>query len=438
MGAQLRAARVPPPGRIIRRELEARGWTQKDLAHIMDRPEQTISQIVNGRKSVTPDTALQLAAAFGTSAELWLNMEASYQLYQARKEEDDPHIARKSRLYSLVPLTEIRRRDWIQCGGSLDDLEQAVCDFLGISTLDEVPQLAVSFRQSDIGNPEVAAEIAWLKRVEHLAKRQTVGSFNRERLRASISDLLALSARAEDVSAVPALMHELGVHFVIVPHLPKTYLDGAAFRLNGHPVVALTLRHDRIDNFWFTLLHELAHIVAEHEGGFLDYLDDESDSPVEREANRMARDWLLDRPTLETFVSDTEPFFSREKVIAFAEHQERHPGIVVGRLQHEDLIPWKNLRELLAPVRDYVAPWIDRAGPDALGCEALSSSTATRFDKPPSQGTIHTVGQVNRFRAFHRSDSPNRGGVFLCQSGPAFTGTVPDTIAGSSVRLGSN
>lgn len=84
MGTNPRPARVPPPGRTIKRELEARGWTQKDLAHIMDRPEQFISQLVNAHKRITPETALQLADAFGTSADLWLNMEASYQLYQAR------------------------------------------------------------------------------------------------------------------------------------------------------------------------------------------------------------------------------------------------------------------------------------------------------------------------------------------------------------------
>ena len=86
MSATVGPARVPTPGRIIRRELEARGWTQKDLAHIMDRPEQTISQIVQGRKRVTPETALELASAFGTSADLWLNLEAAYRLHRARQE----------------------------------------------------------------------------------------------------------------------------------------------------------------------------------------------------------------------------------------------------------------------------------------------------------------------------------------------------------------
>jgi len=314
MGANLRPARVPPPGHIIKRELEARGWNQKELAHIMDRPEQTISQIVNGKKRITPETALQLAAAFGTSADLWLNMEASYQLYQARQEQDNPDIARKSRLYSLVPLTEIRRRGWIQCGDSLEEIEQAVCDFLDITTPNAVPQTAVSFRQSDIGDPEVAAEVAWVKRVEHLAREQTIGTLDHERLRAAIPNLLAYASEAEEVNQVPSFLHQLGVHFVIVPHLSRTYLDGAAFRLNGHPVVALTLRYDRIDNFWFTLMHELAHIIAGHEGGYLDNLDEEDESAVEVEANQMARDWVIDPDAFVAFVAATQPYFSEEKI----------------------------------------------------------------------------------------------------------------------------
>lgn len=363
MGEKLRAARVPPPGRIIKRELDARGWTQKDLAQIMDRPEQTISQIVNAKKRITPETALQLAAAFGTSAEFWLNLEASYQLHQTRQEEEHPEISRKSRLYSLVPLSEICKRGWIRCGGTLEEMERRVCEFLGIATPDEVPQLAVSFRQSAIGDPEVAAEIAWVKRVEHLVQQQTVGDFERERLEDGMDDLLACAVTARDVRRVPPLLQDLGVHVVIVPHLSKTYLDGAAFRLNGNPVVALTLRYDRIDNFWFTLLHELAHIVAGHEGGYLDDLDEEADTPEEVEANRLARDWLIDRDELQAFVTATEPYFSREKIIEFAEYVQRHPGIVVGRLQYKEVIPYKNLREFLVPLEDYLEPWIDRPGP---------------------------------------------------------------------------
>jgi len=364
MSASLVPARVPAPGRIIRRELEARGWTQKDLAHIMGRPEQTISQIVRGRKRVTPETALELASAFGTSADLWLNLEANYQLHRARQEQDNPDIARRSRLYELVPLTEICRRGWIPNCDSLDELEQAVCAFLEIPTPAGWPAVAVSYRQSQMGDPQTTAEIAWVKRVEYLARAQAVGGCDRERLQIAIPELLACAVEAKDVARVPTFLQDLGLHFVIVPHLSQTYLDGAAFTSNSRPVVALTLRHDRIDNFWFTLLHELAHVVAGHEGVYLDNLDEQDESEVEVEANRLAREWLIDPQALREFVAATQPYFSEEKIRAFARSQGRHVGIVLGRLQYEGVVPYKNLRKLLVPVGRHLRSWIDVAEPD--------------------------------------------------------------------------
>ncbi len=78
MSEALRPARAVAPGRIVKQELEARGWSQKDLAAVLGRPEQAVSEIVNGVKQITPETALELAQAFGTSPELWMNLEANY------------------------------------------------------------------------------------------------------------------------------------------------------------------------------------------------------------------------------------------------------------------------------------------------------------------------------------------------------------------------
>jgi len=363
MGAELIPARATPPGRIIRRELDARGWTQKNLAEITGRPEQTISQIVRGRKQITPKTALQLAAAFGTSPDFWLNLETNYQVHQARKRLDQSEIARKSRLYSLTPVAELIKRGWIQASDSLDDLEREVCDFLGIANLEDQPCLAVNFRQSQTYDPEVAAEVAWVKRVERLVRAQTVATYDHGQLCAALPTLLTYSAVPEGAGQVPTVLHNLGVHFVIVPHLPHTYLDGAAFTFEEHPVVALTLRYDRIDSFWFTLLHELAHIVAGHEGLYLDNLDERDGNDVETEANQLAQDWLIDRTAFTKFVAATQPYFSRAKIIAFAQSMGRHPGIVLGRLHYEGLIPYKNLRTLLLSVKPQLENWIDAPGP---------------------------------------------------------------------------
>ena len=95
MAKPTRAAEVFPPGEFIRDELEERGWTQRDLADVLGRPLQTVNQIINGRKRVTPETAVELAAALGTSPELWLNLESGFRL--SLVDEADPAISRRAR-----------------------------------------------------------------------------------------------------------------------------------------------------------------------------------------------------------------------------------------------------------------------------------------------------------------------------------------------------
>ncbi len=363
MSQTLVPARVSPPGRILNREIDARGWTQKDLAEIMGRPPQTINAIVKGNKQITPETAIELAEALGTSAELWTNLEAKYRLFVAKKEANGPSsassIARKSRLYSLAPVAEMLKRGWIVSTDSVEELEVQLCQFFGIGAIDEPPKLAVSCRQSENRDPEVQALMTWVKRVENLVCRQDVATFEVGKLKAAMLEILAYAADVKNVALIPNKLLSLGVHFAIVPHLHKTYLDGAAFYLKNQPVVALTLRHNRIDSFWFTLLHELGHIVAQHKGGYLDDLDNLAVNQEETEANQLAADWLLNPQALDSFVKANSPYFSARKVQEFAKSQNRHPGILVGRLQRDKKIPYKNLRKFLVKVDQYLESWTD-------------------------------------------------------------------------------
>jgi HTH-type transcriptional regulator / antitoxin HigA len=356
MVQQLAPARVPPPGRILSRELEARGWTQKDLAEITGRPIQTINEIIQAKKQITPETALDLGEAFGTSAEFWTNLETKYRLHLARKDTQERDVIRKSQLYTLAPISELIKRGWLQATDNLDELERQVCNFFGIDSIAQPPKLAINFRCAQERDPEAIAQLAWVKQVENLAKQQTVGHFDRERLKAAIPKILACAKCPEDVVQVPDLLRSLGIHFVIVPHLSKTYLDGAAFYLAEHPVVALTLRYDRIDSFWFTLMHELGHIVAGHQGSYLDDLGNLALTDEETEANQLAANWLIDPLALQEFVVKHQPRFSRRAIEEFSQSQKRHPGIILGRLHNDQLIPHKNLRALLVKVSPFLKP----------------------------------------------------------------------------------
>ena len=374
MSKTLIPARAIAPGRILQRELDARGWTQKDLAAITKRPPQAINEIIKGSKQITPETARELSAALGTTAEFWTNLEANYRLHLAKKKQKEEEIERRSRLYSLAPISELIKRQWIKSTESLNELEKSVCEFLDIKTPQETPQLSVNFRKgaspefnsgacvarhSQFLEPEDNAKIAWCKRVEQIVSKKTIREFQLDKLQEAIPNILSYAEREEDVAYVPQMLIDLGIHFVIVPHLNKTYLDGAAFYFQNNPVIALTLRHNRIDCFWFSLMHELGHIVSGHQGIYLDNLDNLEVNPEEEEANKLARNWLIDEKALNSFIAQTQPKFSKKAIINFAQAQKKHPGIILGRLQYEGLVPYKNLRMLLVKVKPFLSDWID-------------------------------------------------------------------------------
>lgn len=328
-------ARVTRPGQIIRREIEERGWTQKDLAEIMDRPVQAISEIVRGIKQINPATALELAEAFGTSAELWVNLEAHYRLQLAEQMKSSGEISKRSKIYAIVPVKELIKRSWIPPCVSVDNLEKEVCAFLGIRTLDEYPRVPMTllYRRSNRPGPDEYARIAWIKRVESLANGRKLPSYSAPRLRKALPELFDLSLEPIRVVELQAFLQALGVGFILVEHLPKTFIDGATFRVGRNPIVALTLRYDRIDNFWFTLAHELSHVLSE------DYrLYEESQDPAKKDkedkADKEAAEWIVPKKALKEFLRTHNNYIRPLDIKNFASKYNRHPGIVVGLIQH--------------------------------------------------------------------------------------------------------
>ena len=150
----------------------------------------------------------------------------------------------------------------------------------------------------------------------------------------------------------------MGIRFVIVQHLRGTKIDGVAFWLDDtSPTIALSARYDRIDNLWFTLMHELMHIKNEDRGSpvDVDMLSGARDLPeMEVRANKEAADYLIPEKKLESFIARTTPYFYQSQVNQFAQARSVHPGIVVGQLQNREEIKFQQLRSLLVKVRDYV------------------------------------------------------------------------------------
>lgn len=324
-------ARAVPPGQLIQRELDARGWTQNDLAEVMGRPAQAISEIITGKKQITAETAIELGEAFGVDAAFWSTLQSNFNLHQARQKKTANDVARRSQLHSATPVLELIKRGWLSITrkSPIEEQEAAVCAFLGTCTIDARPELSISFRSAEHRGPDWTAKIAWAKRVEHLAGPQVkkLPKYSKASLERAIPKLLKLAATEAGVAEVPGFLAKLGIGFLVLPHLPKTYLDGAILPVDGHPVVALSLQYDRIDNFWFTLLHELAHCLNG------DYVFIEQNGEDEDGADSLAVSWLMPETAFKAFVKSAAPDFAMSRMEAFAAEVERHPGIVIGQLQ---------------------------------------------------------------------------------------------------------
>jgi HTH-type transcriptional regulator/antitoxin HigA len=354
-------AEVAPPGEYIRQELEKRGWSQADLAVILGRPIQAVNEIIAAKKAITPETAIELAAAFGTSPDVFLNLENAYRLSLAKTKPTD--VSRRAKLYQKVPVRELVKRGWIGASKDIEVLEWEVCEFLEIGSVDEEPRCPFTARKADGYGRFSPAQAAWFYRCRHLADaRKPAAPFDEAALRAAAPRLAREFPDQESVERLPERLARLGVLLVVLGHLPGSKIDGAAFWVGRHPVVAVSVRYDRIDSFWHTLLHELAHIVL-HGRDFcvvdVDMVGPEAAQEgvkpaAEREADGQACEWLVPQHELAQFIAETKPYYSHHKIVSFAERIGVHPGIVVGQLQHRGEIGWGHSRTFLVKVRDFL------------------------------------------------------------------------------------
>lgn len=356
-------AEVFSPGEFIKDEIEARGWSQIELAEVLGRPGRLVSELIAGKRAITPETAKALGEAFGTGAQFWMNMESSYQLSKVKGDGSNA-VARRAKLYEMAPVKEMTRRFWIQPTDNIDVLEKSVCSFYSKPSIDApAPKMAHAARKSSSYEEDLTpAESAWLCRVQQIAETMEVKAFSEMEFTIAFGQLKAMLRDADTVRQVPAVLASAGVRFLIVETLPATKIDGVCLWLNPEsPVIALSLRYDRIDAFWHTLLHECAHVKYKdglNGEAFLDVnlVGDEAELPTEKpeaeqKADEFAAHFSIPKTDLDSFIARVRPLFSKTRIQAFAAKLNVHPGLVVGQLQYRKIIPYSHSREMLARIR---------------------------------------------------------------------------------------
>ena len=358
-----------PPGEFVRDELEARGWSQSDLAEITGRPLTLINEVINGKRGVSTETAVVFGEAFGTGPEFWLNLGSIYQLWKTEVSGTDD-VRRKAKLYEKAPVAEMIRRGWLQATESVDVLEEQILSFFEIQKIEDNPRrLPHAARKGTIYTETTPAQNAWLYRARQLAHTLQARRFTETRFARCLEELRQCFHVEDEIRRVPAILAEGGVRLVVIEHLQGTKIDGACLWLGGHsPVVAISMRFDRIDSFWFGLVHELGHVM--NRDGLSDRTmridvdllasaqaraGTQAISDAEQKVDAFAAAFLVDQKKLSSFISQTTtPFFYKEKIRGFAKMNNVHPGIVACQLQYRGVISYAHSRDTLVKVRDII------------------------------------------------------------------------------------
>jgi HTH-type transcriptional regulator/antitoxin HigA len=320
----------PDPVDAIRFRMDQAGLSQKDLVPFMG-SKSRVSEVLAGKRPLTLSMIRALHEGLGIPAEVLLQ----------RSPDAEPDSEAESFEWSHMPVREMAKRGWLKATPEelrchAGDLAQRWFASVG------QPQPAALFRTSrhtrSAREMDRYALTAWTARVLQLAAVQRGGA---EAKPVSITaqfmaEVAHLSVLDNGPAAARDYLAKHGIALVVEPHLRKTYLDGAAILGDG-PVIGLTLRYDRLDNFWFTLMHELAHLALHANAGADAYYDDldatsEPDSR-ENEADGLATDALIPKTEWGAWAKDAP--HSTCDVEAFAQSVRVHPAVVAGRLQHE-------------------------------------------------------------------------------------------------------
>ncbi|MBA0281525.1 ImmA/IrrE family metallo-endopeptidase [Stenotrophomonas maltophilia] len=339
----------PDPIDAIVFRMQEKGLKQTDLVPYFG-TRSRVSEVLARKRPLTVQMIRALSLGLGISAETLVGLSVS---------EDQGAASKSGADWSRFPLKEMTRRGWLAdlTAKTKSDVEELVRGFIEDAGLQFG---AAAFRRSiggEAASPTTKYALhAWLARIIQRARgnRSKLGPFERERMSAGfLRELAQLSWSEHGPLLAVEFLERHGIAVVIEPQLKGTSLDGAALKdADGTPIVGLTLRYDRLDNFWFTLLHEVAHVwkhIDDNEA-FLDNLDASSEDKREAEANRLAREAFIPRVLWRRSEAFLSP--SRESIEKLARELRIHPAIIAGRLRKDsnnytlfsDLVGQQNVR----------------------------------------------------------------------------------------------
>lgn len=336
------------PGETLAEILEDREMSQRELAVRTGMTEKHVSTVIHGQKGISAAFAKKLEYALGIETSFWMNLQANYD--RELLEFEEVNNITEDELGVLKQLKEVIEV-WTSFGWLDGETNPAamVLDFrriFGISNLLDTPKIsyAAAYRaQCKNNNVDPYVLFAWQRMCELLTKNIDVADeVDIEKLREMIPDIKqVMFMRTNQIQKkLTAIFSECGIVFRIVPNFTGAPVQGFIKKTeDGTLILCMTLRQKFADIFWFTLFHEIAHILngdTRHE--FIDF--DSVSGDMESKADSMAGEFLIDSKAYKKFV-DSKGYKRASEIERFANSQNVRDYIVQGRLMKEEIIPWK-------------------------------------------------------------------------------------------------
>lgn len=327
--SKLLSIELPDPIEAIKFRMEEQGLKQADLVSYFGRASR-VSEVLSGKRSLTIDMIRNISEGLGISYEVLIGTPI-------------PQPQKQNISWSKFPINEMMKRGWISSvlDKKSQEATEAIKEFVGGAI---IGSNGTAFRRSLRGDAvsmtRQYATYAWLAFIiqKSREKRDEMPAFDKESVSLSyLRDLAKLSTLNDGPLKAVDSLRQIGISVVFEPRIDKTLLDGAALLdTDGRPVIGITLRYDRVDNFWFTLLHEVVHVwkhLDNSDHAIVDNLNSPSEDRQEAEANRLAREAMVPRVKWKRSKAYLNP--SHENIVSFAKDLGIHHAIVAGRLQFD-------------------------------------------------------------------------------------------------------
>lgn len=347
---------VTPPGEMLEEKLEELGMSQAELADRIGRTKKTVNEIIKAKAPLLPETAIQLERVLGIPARFWTNAEANYRQFLARQDESR-RLAHQRGFLKELPTAQLVKAGWLPRRSDPVSRLRDMLQFFGVASLDALSQIGkekcLAFRRSAAHDLDQYALLAWLRIGELDAQKIQCAPYDPKNFRRALQAVRGVCTNPVP-GAAPQIVRacaKSGVALVFVPEISGCHAWGVTQWISPEKaILQLSLRGKTDDQFWFTFFHEAAHILLHPKKDIYVEIDNQQDER-EKEANAFARDILIP-PQDWKRVALARPRSANE-IRTWAARLNVPPGVLVGRLQHERMLPWTHLNGLKVKLRGF-------------------------------------------------------------------------------------